>query len=256
MENTYKYKMIFSYDGSEFFGYAVQPSKRTVEEEIEKALSQIFSLKIKIYASGRTDKGVHALNQVATFSLPKKIDTDRIKHSLNSLLPKDIYIKKLIKVSNNFEVRHNSNLYKVYEYRINFKEYDPLKRKYEVFIKDLDVERLKEVTPLFIGKKSFKNFTAKKEDEEDFIREIYDIKIKKSGSNLVLTFVGNGFMRYEIRKIVGTLIAYSENKISKEKIEYYLYNKDRDIVSFSAPPEGLYLKKVVYKCFANGVEKK
>lgn len=246
MNKLYKYKMIFSYDGSSFFGYAKQVNKRSVEEEIENILSKILNKKIRIYASGRTDKGVHALNQVATFSFDKLLDANRIKHSLNSLLSKDIYIKKLNKVKNSFEVRYSLH-YKIYEYIINKKEYNPLKRNYEIFLKDFSSSKIKKIISLFIGKKSFINFTAKKEDEDNFIREIYDIKLKENKEYLKIIFIGNGFMRYQIRKIVGTLIAYEEDKINIDKINYYLSSLKRDIVPFSAPPEALYLKKVVYK---------
>ncbi len=242
----YNYKIIFSYDGSEFYGYAIQVDKRSVEEEIEKALSLLLNEKIKIYASGRTDKKVHALNQVANFFISKPIlDLSLFLYRLNKIISKDIYFKSIKKISNNFNARFSSKA-KVYEYLINNKEYDPFRRNYELFLLDFNKEKVEEIIPLFIGKHNFKNFTSKKEDEDNFIREIYQIEVKKIKNGYKLIFVGNGFMRYQIRKIVGTFIAYYKNKISKEKIIDYLTKEERDIISFQAEGRGLYLKRVKY----------
>lgn len=247
---NYRYKIVFSYDGTNFFGYAKQVNKRTVEEEIEKALSVIFKSNIKIYASGRTDKHVHALNQVADFVLDHKlVNKDKTLISLNKLLPNDIHIKSLTKVDINFSSRFDAKA-KVYEYIINNKEYDPLKRDYELFDSRVkNIYLLKELSTLFIGTHNFQNFTSKETDEDNFIRTIYDIsfKYKRNEGRIYILFKGNGFMRYEIRKIVGTLIEASLLKISESEIKYYLNSSNRSIINYTADPKGLYLKKVIYE---------
>ena len=249
---NYNYKIIFSYDGTSFFGYQKQKNERSVQEEIEKILNIIITSQkeTKIYSSGRTDKGVHALNQVANFFTNKKIDDlSLFKYKMNKLLPSDIYIKKISKVPLSFSSRFSS-LKKEYYYLINIKEYDPLKRNYELFYKNnIDIRKLIDISKEFIGKHNFINFTSKKEDEENFIRTIFDIKISKiSNKYIKITFMGDGFMRYEIRKIIGTFLAYNENKISKEEIKNYLTNiKERKIINYQVEAKGLYLCKVFYK---------
>lgn len=252
-ENLYNYKIVFSYDGKNFFGYAKQPSKRSIEEEVTSKLELILNIKsLKIYASGRTDKGVHALNQVANFFLPFKLedkyDLETFKYKLNKVISDEIYIKLIKKVPLSFNSRLSVKK-KIYSYLINYKEYDPLKRDYELNVHNLDLNKIKEVKDLFIGKHSFINFTSKEEDEElDFIRTIYDIKIVKvDNKRIKLVFIGDGFMRYEIRKIVGTILAYNDNKITLNEIKNKLIDVNtRDIAPYQVSGKGLYLDKVIY----------
>lgn len=244
-----KYKIVFSYDGSAFLGYAKQPNLKTIQGELEKNLSLILNENIILSASGRTDKGVHALNQVASFSTTKKIENhDKFLHSINKLLNEEIYVKKISKVNENFDARFSAKK-KEYHYLINLGEFNPLLRKYELFInnKEFDLTKFIEGSKLFIGEHNFMNFCSKDDDKDAFIRTIYDIKVIKKGKKIVIKMSGNGFMRYEVRKIIGTLIYYAESKISIEKIRYYLENTSkRDIVPFTASPVGLYLFKVYY----------
>lgn len=248
MVKKYRYKIVFSYDGTNFFGYAKQVDKRTIQGEIEAVLSKILNSNILIYASGRTDKGVHAYSQVADFIIDFKIDTNRILKSMNKLLPEDIYIKKLVKVNTNFSSRFNA-ISKEYEYVINYKKYDCLRRNYELFDDKIsNIEKIIECSKLFIGTHNFQNFTSKESDENNFVRTIFDINIKnKRDGHLIISFIGNGFMRYEIRKIVGTLIECGKDKIGKDDILYYLNNEKRIIINYTASPNGLYLKKVRYR---------
>ncbi len=244
-----KYKIVFSYDGSAFLGYAKQPNLKTIQGELEKNLSLILNETIILSASGRTDKGVHALNQVASFNVSKVIlNKDKFLHSINKLLNEEIYVKKLVKVSESFDARFSAKK-KEYRYYINLGEFNPLLRKYELFInnKDFDVNRFIDGSKIFIGEHNFINFCSKDEDKDGFIRTIYDIKVIKKKKRLEISLIANGFMRYEVRKIIGTLIYYAQNKISIEKINDYLSKTEkRDIVPFTASPFGLYLYKVYY----------
>ncbi len=120
--------MTFSYDGTLYSGYQKQNDRVSIQEELERVLSIIFNEKIKISSSGRTDSGVHALNQTAHFD-SKEVDISKLKHYINSLINKDIYIKKIKKVSNNFHARYNVKK-KEYIYKINVGEYNPIQRNY------------------------------------------------------------------------------------------------------------------------------
>ena len=244
-----KYKIVFSYDGSAFLGYAKQPNLKTIQGELEKNLSLILNENIILSASGRTDKGVHALNQVASFSTSKKIyDKDKFLHSINKLLNEEIYVKKIAKVKDDFDARFSA-IKKEYHYLINLGEFEPTLRKYQLTINDknFDTNKFIEGSKLFLGKHNFINFCSKDDDKDGFIRTIYDFKVIKKRKKLLIKISGDGFMRYEVRKIIGTLIYYSLNKINLEKINYYLSETEkRDIVPFTASPIGLYLFKVYY----------
>lgn len=243
-----RYLMTFSYDGSCFYGYQIQKNKRTVQAEIEKTLTKINGNNlVKINASGRTDSGVHALNQKAHFDF-KKINTEKLKNSLNKLLPDDIYIKKIISVDDNFHARFNV-IKKEYIYKINIGEYNPCMRNYVYQLnKKLDIDSMKNACQYLIGQHNFKSFTkANLENKnEDFIRTIYDIKITKKKDEITISFLGSGFMRYMVRNIVGVLIDIGLNKIEYQKIKTILDLKNRCEASVTAKACGLYLNDVYY----------
>ena len=122
--------MTLSYDGSDFKGYQKQPKARTVQGELEKVLTQINGNKdVSVSSSGRTDAGVHAMNQKAHFDLKEELDCEKLLKSINSLLPEDIYVKSLVNVDDSFHSRFNA-IGKEYVYQINMGEYNPLERKY------------------------------------------------------------------------------------------------------------------------------
>lgn len=249
----YNYKIIFSYDGNNFFGYAKQVNKKSIEEEVTSKIALILNLKeFKIYASGRTDKKVHAINQVANFFLPFKIEDkyslESFLYKINKVISPEIYIKSIKRVALSFNARFNAKK-KIYYYLINFKTYDPLKRDYELYVHNLDLNKIKEAIDVFIGTHSFINFTSKeKDDERNFIRTIFNIKVVKvDSSRIKLVFIGDGFMRYEIRKIVGTILAYNDNKITLAEIKNKLIDVNtRDIIPYQVSGKGLYLDKVIY----------
>lgn len=241
-----RYKLIFSYCGTRYFGYAKQPNERSIQEDVEKVLSTILNEEIILYASGRTDKGVHAINQVAHFETSKDInDLNKFRHSLNKLIDSDIYFKSVQLVDANFHARFSAKR-KIYQYVLNLKEYVPFFKDLELYISDLDVSKIIEASKLFIGEHNFQDFTSKKEDEGNFIRTIFDINFSIRNDRLFIVFEGNGFMRYEIRKLVGTLIEIGKSKIDKSFILSHLDQKERNIVSYQAPAKALYLKEVIY----------
>ena len=241
-----KYKIIFCYDGTAYYGYAKQSGYLTIQETIEKFLSKILNQEISIYSSGRTDKNVHALNQVADFKTNSEIkDLSLLQYSLNRLLPDDIYIKSIKLVDDNFSSRLSAKK-KVYQYIINIGEYDPFKRNFEINLTNLDLKKMEKASKLFIGTHNFMNFTSKEEDGDNFIRTIYSIDFIYKDNRLIIETTGNGFMRYQVRKIVGTLIEIGKNKISEQFIIDNLNAKERNIIPFTALPKGLFLKEVIY----------
>lgn len=238
----------FSYDGTNFYGYQKQPNKRTVQGEIENVLNTLFQEEIKIYASGRTDAKVHAINQYANFKIEHlKFDIKDLWYRMNKLLPNDIVIKKICIVDDNFHARFNTK-YKVYEMLINFKEKNPFYRNYVVdSFSNVSIKKCKEIAKYFIGKKNFMNYCSKEEDENNFIRTIKKIKIFKNNGVLHMIFVGDGFMTYQIRMISANILLYGQNKISKDEIIKRLNFVDkRDVSPYCLSAEGLYLVNVIY----------
>lgn len=244
-----KYKCIVSYDGYSFNGYQKQKhDKNTIQEVIENVLSQIFKEKVVIYGSGRTDKQVHAIGQVFHFTSEKKVPVENLKKACNEMLPESIKIRKCEKVNDDFHARYSSHK-KVYVYKIkNNDNVDVFDSRYYCYIKEkINVELLKEASKLFVGIHDFKNFTTNKiEEVESFEKTIYDVKVKESKSKIEITFFGSGFLRYQVRMMVGALLIVATNKKDISFISSLLKPTTNEKCSYKAKPQGLYLKKVIY----------
>lgn len=246
-----RYLITFSYDGSKYKGYQKQPRMKTVQSEIEKALKSINSEKeVTIHASGRTDALVHALNQKAHFDLDSEISCEKLKKSLNSLLSDYIYVKKVEEVSSEFHARFNVRA-KEYIYKINMGEYDPIEKDYVYqHNKRLDLVEMERGLKYLEGTHDFKSFTKADEEKDDFVRTIVQtnlIRNLKNVNQFTISFVGTGFLRYQVRNMVGLLIEIGEGKRKSGDVLSILEAKDRRKSGITAPPEGLYLKDVYYK---------
>ena len=244
-----RYLMTFSYDGSKYQGYQKQPNGKTIQEEIEKSLFKIAgNTAITIHASGRTDAGVHAINQKAHFDLDYKIEVDRLKHSLNSMISNDVYIKKIEIVENDFHARFDV-ISKEYIYKLNMGEYNPIEKDY-VFqcCEKLDINEMMRGLKYLEGTHDFRSFT-KVDEEKDFERTIIrtNLLIDSKNKNLItFIFVGTGFLRYQVRNMVGTLIEIGKGKNKSTDIIDILEAKDRRKAGITAPSSGLYLNNVDY----------
>ena len=246
-----RYLMTFSYDGSKFHGYQVQPGLRTVQELIEEKLTMINGMKsVKILASGRTDALVHAINQKAHFDLDNNLEPAKVKKSLNQLLLhqcNDLYIKDVKYVNDDFNARHDV-IEKTYEYKINVGEYNPIEANYVYqYCKILDVDKMIEASKYLLGEHDFASFVKKDSLKEDSVRKIYAIDIVKEADCLNIKVCGNGFMRYMVRNIVGLLISVGEGKKLPKEVQEILNKKDRVFATKTAPACGLYLKDVKYE---------
>ena len=241
-------RLDISYDGHNFKGFQRQIKERTVQQEIETVLSRIFNTDIVISASGRTDAGVHALKQVVTFMPNKEVsDLALLRYSLNRMLPNDIHVNAIQFVDDSFHPRLLA-LLKTYKYILNMGEANPFYENYRYeFKRKLDVNKVLEAKELFVGEHNFKNFTTKEEDNHDYVRTINSIDVKQDDDVLEITLIGNGFMRYMVRMIVGTLIAIGIGKEDKSFIVNKLEDTNRMPVIYKAPPQGLYLVDVKYE---------
>lgn len=246
-----RYLITFSYDGSKFNGYQKQPKLKTVQGELEKALKKINSDKtVSVHASGRTDALVHAYNQKAHFDLDVNISLDKLKRSLNSMIDDYIYIKKVEKVSNDFHARFDVRA-KEYIYKINMGEYDPIQKDYVYQCNQkLDLVEMERAMKYLEGTHDFKSFSKADEEKEDFVRTIVQtnlIRNLKDVNKVTLSFLGTGFLRYQVRNMVGLLLEIGLGKRSSEDVIGILEACDRRKAGITAPAEGLYLKDVFYK---------
>lgn len=240
-----RYVAVVKYNGANYFGWQKQVDAPTLQHEIEKRLSAIFNKEIIIHASGRTDAKVHAYGQVFHFDAPL-FPLRKLKYALNRMLPNDIEILKLHKADENFHARFNATS-KIYEYVIALKAKDPFMEETVLFYPfPFDLALFNEGAKLFIGTHSFQNFTSKSEDEDNFVRTISEFNATKRGSIIKVTIKGSGFMRGQIRVMIGTLIALLEGKIDLNFIKDNLNAKERFIVNYKVSGSGLYLKKVFY----------
>ena len=241
-----RYLIDFSYSGANFSGYQKQPGKRTVQDEIEKVLSSINNNSVKLTSSGITDALVNAIHQKAHFDLDKKIGAYKLNGALNSYLPDDIYVNSVTKVDNLFHARYMVKS-KTYEYLINTGDYNPLLRTHVYqYCKPLNIRKMKKAVKYFIGKHDFTTFVSAEDKKEDKVREIYDASVDEKDGIIKITFKGSGFLKYQVRNMVGTLIKIGEEKVLPDIILSLLEKKDRKCAFLCAPAQGLTLTDVKY----------
>ena len=238
-------KCVVSYDGSLFNGYQRQPGQRTVQGELEKVLSVINKTEIQIHASGRTDAGVHAYGQVFHFDSHVNMTASQYVKAINGMIVEDIYIVSAEEVHDEF----HSRLYakkKEYHYKLSINQYNPVKRLYTYFHpRSLDVDKMKEAMSYLVGTHDFTSFCGRV-DKLDKVRTIYETQLINDAGDLTFIFKGSGFLRYQIRIMMGTLIEIGEGKKQPDDIKVILKKRDRHAAGYTAKPEGLYLQEVTY----------
>ena len=237
----------FSYDGTNYNGYQKQPHKETIEEKLEIALTKINNnKKTSVCASGRTDKGVHALTQYAHADLDVNITENKLKRAMNSNLPEDIHVIETKQVDDNFHARYNVKQ-KEYQYLINVGEYNPIDRNYIFqYNHELNIEAMKQAIDVFEGTHDFRAFVTQNKEKGNCVRSITNVEIERQGDIIVINFRGDGFLRYQVRNMVGILIRVGENKLTRKDVEQILDSCDRTKSGKTAPACGLYLTRVFY----------
>lgn len=245
-----KLKCTVSYDGTNFSGSQIQPNKRTIQFEIEKAMKQIHKGKqIRIYASGRTDTGVHAKGQVFHFETDLAIPQRNWKKALNAILPDDIYVIKVEHVSLDFHAQFDA-IEKEYRYFVlNRKENDIFRRNYTYFYPfEVDMDEIRQACKLFEGTHDFTSFcSARSTVKGSKVRTLYEVSCEKCDDEIIFILRGNGFLYNMVRIIVGVLLDVGSGKISTSDIEEMFRVKDRTAAGKTAPPNGLFLWAVKYE---------
>lgn len=241
--STYKVKV--SYDGTNYFGWAKQTNGlKTIQNEIELTLSNIFNEKINIFASGRTDKYVHALDQCFHFKSSSNLPVNAIKRMCESKLPKDIRINTIKIVDDKFHARFSIKS-KIYLYKINISKFNIFEQNYVYqYNKKINLSLIKKAMKLFIGEKDFLSFSTS--EVSNTIRKIESFTVTKKQNYVYFKIRGNGFLRNMVRMIIATLINLNENKITNEDIINLINNPKKGSSIDKVPGCGLYLYKTIY----------
>jgi len=242
-------KCTIAYDGTGFSGYQVQPGKRTVQSEIEKALGKLHKgASVRVSASGRTDAGVHARGQVIHFDTPLELGPDRWQTALNSMLPPDIAVMAAEAAAPGFHARFDA-VGKEYRYFIlQSKTRDPFKRNYAYqFPYKLDFTAMEEAIGHLLGTHDFTSFCSAKSEVKDRVRTLREIDLLEENGLLVIRFVGDGFLYNMVRILVGTLLEIGTGKRIPGDIPSLIEKRDRTQAGKTAPGHGLYLWEVFYQ---------
>jgi tRNA pseudouridine38-40 synthase len=241
-------KMILEYEGTRYHGWQYQVGRITIQQVLEECIGTITQEKIRVIGSGRTDAGVHALNQVANFTTNTTIEARNLLRGINSLLPVDIAVKELMETNGAFHARHDAKN-KVYLYQIvNSPVRSALYSRYAWFIREpLDLERIRETSALLIGTYDFSSFCAANCGIKNHVRTVMNIDVEMSQRGMIKVYVeADGFLKYMVRNIVGTLSDVGRGKLSPAALKGIMEAKDRRCAGVTAPACGLFLKEVRY----------
>ena len=246
--------LTIQYDGSGFSGWQIQPGSRTVQGDIQSCLGRICGAPVKINGTSRTDAGVHALGQRATFSLETGIPVERLKPVMNSMLPGDIKITEAVEMPEDFHARFNSKG-KKYIYRImNLAEKDVFKRNFYYYVdRELDIEKMREAASRIVGTHDFECFMAMgSTPQKTTVRTIYSYEIETAerengAKEIELAVSGDGFLYNMVRIMTGTLVEVGLGKKKPEDIDRMIETGKRSLAGHTAPPQGLYLAEVFYE---------
>lgn len=239
-------KLVYSYDGSLYYGLQRQPNKKTVQGEIEKILKTITREEINLITAGRTDRGVHAHMQVSNFFTFSTIPAEKIKYILNRSLPKDIYIKSVEEVDINFNARYDAK-YREYVYIISWKR-NPFESRYSKFYPEkIDINRLEKILKKFEGIKDFKNFRLNDCVSKTTIREIKNISVENfEEGKIKIRIKGSSFLKSQVRIIIGTALDVYEGKCDENYIEKLFSDFSREYKKTLVEACGLYLNEIIY----------
>ena len=244
-----KIKSTISYDGTNYCGWQKQKNGISVQEVLENALSSLLGEEIKIIGSGRTDAGVHAEGQVASFSTAKEnIPPEKYAFALNPILPPDVKIVKSEKVEKSFNACTSAKK-KTYQYSFYCSQIElPLKERYSTRIYPMpNIEKMKKASKLFIGEKDFKNYCSTGGNVKTTVRTIYNLDIVNEGEDLIIKITGNGFLYNMVRIIAGTLLEVGYNKINLEQIENSFESNGKKARGRTLPAKALKLLNVEYQ---------
>lgn len=242
-----RYKIIIEYKGTNYAGWQIQKNGVTVQGVMQDALIKLFGREIELTSSGRTDAGVHALNQVAHFDADTLIPADKIPFALNTLLPMDISVKSCEITDNSFHARYGAKS-KTYVYKMYYSPFRSplLSDTCHWIVKRPDIEIMKKCAELLIGEHDFKFFRAAGSNVKNTVRRIYSIEIEEKDNLISIAVRGNGFLYNMVRILAGTLLYAGMGKLTIQDLQSIMEKGDRKRAGKTLPANGLCLLKVEY----------
>ena len=248
------YKLLLQYDGTDFHGWQVQEDLRTVQGELTSALSLLERRSVSVHGSGRTDAGVHAEGQVASVEIEREISTEKLRAAINANIGRDVRVLTADTAADDFHARYSA-LEKTYVYRIvtgpvvspfwsRFAHHDARR---------LDLDDMKQGAELFLGEHDWTAFSAAQSDVEDRVRTVTRLEIlpradeRLRGTLIEIRASADGFLRYMVRAIAGTLLALGRGELDCDAIGEALESGNRPLAAVTAPAHGLTLLSVRYQ---------
>jgi len=247
------YKLLIQYDGTDFHGWQVQAGDRTIQGELERVIGTLEDAPVSVVGSGRTDAGVHAEGQVANVHLTRSFTPDRLRAAVNGNLWRDIRVLNAENAPDEFHARFSAT-HKTYIYRIvNAPVMSPFWRRFAHHVpRPLDLGRMTEASRLLLGEHDWTAFASAKSDGEGKVRTVMDCTLESvwddraRASIIEFTITANGFLRYMVRSIVGTLLDVGHGLKDSDTIHTALVGGDRSLAGNTAPANGLTLLRVDY----------
>lgn len=253
-----KILMHIQYDGTRYNGWQIQPSGLTIQRILQDCILRITGEKVKVTGSSRTDSGVHAIEQIATFETSSTLSLDVVKRALNATLPEDIRILKIREVWEDLHARYSAER-KRYVYMIaNDSDIPVFLKRYVWWVKiPLNLDSMREASRSLLGTHDFSSFRGSGCGAKNTVRTIYSINLEKidrvpfiftefKGNFIKVTIEANAFLRHMVRNIVGTLVEVGKGRLSPEIIKEILDAKDRRLAGPTAPSKGLFLEKIYF----------
>jgi len=247
------YKLTIQYDGTDFHGWQVQGEERTVQGELARVLAVIEGKAVTVHGSGRTDAGVHAEGQVASVNLTREIGPERLRAAINGNLAPDVRVIAAERVADDFHARYAARG-KTYRYRIfNAAVVSPFWFRYALHeARPLDLERMRSCAALLVGQHDWTAFSAAQSEAETRVREVKSLEVSErwdergQGRLVEIEVSADGFLRYMVRSIAGTLLEVGRGRLDEERVARALRSGERKLVGATAPACGLTLMRVQY----------
>lgn len=242
-----KIRIKLEYDGSNYSGWQMQIGQDSIQARLEAALERIFRNHVRVYGSGRTDAGVHALGQVAAFDLPRDFQPDELKRAMNALLPPDIAIIEASAVGADFDPRRDA-LLRAYEYRVlNRDQRSAFDYRYAWLVPwPLNLDAMNEASRRFVGEHDFTSFRSLGSEETTTIRRVYMSEWRLDGERFCYRVEASSFMRHMVRTMVATMVEVGRGRLAPAQVTALIEARDRSLAPASAPPPGLFLIEVRY----------
>ena len=242
-----KVKALIEYLGLNYFGWQIQNDVRTVQDELQKAVSSVTSYEVKVFSAGRTDRGVNALGQVIHFEIPSHFSNDVLKRAINAHLDYDIRILDISDAHSVFDARRDA-LERQYIYRICNTDPTPFKKNMVWFSNyKISIDKMLTASKYLLGLHDFTSFAIAKTEKKNKKVNLKKIMIFKDDDEIIFFFSADHFLHKMVRTIVGTLVDIGREKKKPGCIKEILNGKDRRLAGYAAPPQGLYLYRVLYK---------